>query len=146
MRSAPGEDDLQSRWPLIEEVEELGKGQGTPPHRTVNFIEDHQIVIAGRNPLPGRSKDPLHTRGNFFGRSSTGDDADPGIQKFKTGEATKAGQFASRQGRRLEHPHPEDAPTVPEGASSETGCGGRLPFTVAGIDLHSPLHHSTFPL
>ncbi len=145
MRITPGEDDLQVRRPLIEEVKELGKGQGVTPHRAVNFIEDHQIAVTSDNPLSRHSKDPLHTSRNLRGRCRTGNYADPGIQEFKTGEASEAGQFARLQGSGFEQPHPEDAPTVPEGAGCKTGRGRRLPFTVAGIDLQAPLNHVIFP-
>ena len=66
MRVAPGEDDLQGRRSLIEEVKEFGKGQGVTSHRPVDFIENHQIAVASGNLLPGYGKDPLHTGRHFL--------------------------------------------------------------------------------
>ena len=145
MSIAPGEDDLQSRGPLVEEVEKISQGQDPAPHRPVNFIEDDQIEPPGSNPLPRHGKNPLHTGRNFLGRSRAVDHADPGIKELKTGEAAEAGQLPGLQGRRLEQPYPEDAPAMPERTGSQTGRRRRLSFARTGIDLHSPLNHSTIP-
>lgn len=135
MNIAPGQNDLQGRWPLIKEFEQVSKGQRITPHRPIDFIKDHQIKAAGVNPLPRNGKGPLHTGSNFLFRDGAGDHPDPGIDEVKTGETTETGQLAGWQGGRLEQAHPEDLSAMTEGAGSQTGRSRRLPFSRTGIDL-----------